>query len=106
MWYASCSSGAHSMTPSILVPGAVVDAGASSGPCSSGIVSGPGLVPLAAVVEAALLLAAALEVVVEVLVLPLEPQPATSAAEASRDAKIDVRLGMGREGSGISYAAS
>src|SRR5580704_10572207 len=93
MWYASCSSGAHSMTPSIFVPGAVVDAGASSGPCSSGIVSGPGLVPVAAVVEAALVLAAALEVVLEVL--PEPPQPAMSAAEAIRDARSDVRLGIG-----------
>ena len=41
MWYASCSIGAHWISPSITVPGDVDDAGASAAPRSSGIPSGP-----------------------------------------------------------------
>src|SRR5581483_7922613 len=76
MWYASCSIGAH-LTPSIVVPCRVLEAGASTDPCSSGTFSGPGwpgdcvcaCVPVAGV-EALLLL----------LELELEPQPAIRSA--------------------------
>ena len=40
MWYASSSTGAH-WIPSTVVPGVVLEAGASVGPCSRGIPSGP-----------------------------------------------------------------
>ncbi len=79
MWYASCSIGAHWISPSITVPGEVDDAGASAGPCSRGIPSGP-IGPLAAAVvvpdEAAVELAAVL------LVLDDDelPQPAIASA--------------------------
>jgi hypothetical protein len=73
-----------------LFPGEVLDADASSAPCSSGIVSGPGVVPVAACVvdedaAALVLVVVALEAAVVELVLALEPQPVNaSAATAAR----------------------
>ena len=40
MWYASCSTGAH-LIPLTVAPCVVLEAGASGGPASSGMPSGP-----------------------------------------------------------------
>src|SRR5580704_388203 len=83
MWYASCSIGAH-CTPSTVAPWVVVEADARSGPCSSGIPSGPieGWVE-AVVVAVALALAVAVEAADELDEL-LPPHAASSAASAGR----------------------
>jgi hypothetical protein len=85
MWYASCSL-PHVIRPSTFDPWEVVEAGASTGPCSSGIPSGPIWV-LALVVVPVLPLGAddvvgggavaGLE-----LLLELDPHPAINAATA------------------------
>src|ERR1700761_2004940 len=86
MWYASCSSGAQ-WIPSTVVPGDVLEAGASCGPCSSGIPSGPidGRVLVVSVdADRVAVVCASLDEFDE-----LEPHPATaSAITATRSAEI------------------
>ncbi len=116
MWYTSCSTGAH-WIPSTVAPCDVVAAGASSGPFSSGMPSGPGAFPLAAVVEVVAVVAGAVvELAVAVVVdedaagaweleEPLPPHAVSSDATTSDITSRARRPGMAASNGSWRYAS-